>query len=44
MLFAVITWRRNRDRDDGPDGKEPDSGPKGEDSDRLDEDMASFDL
>ncbi len=44
VLFAVITWRRNRDRDDGPDGKDPDSGPKGEDSDRLDEDMASFDL
>lgn len=44
VLFAVIAWRRNRNRDDGPDGKDPDSGPKGQDSDRLDEDIASFDL
>lgn len=41
VLWAVITWRRRRpDRDDEP----PASAPSSDEADRLDRDMARFDL
>lgn len=41
VIWAVIAWRRRRpDRN----GKPPRKGPGGEDSGRLDRDMARFDL
>lgn len=44
VAWAVFSWRKNRNAADGPDGIEPDSGPKGADSDKLEEDIARFDL
>lgn len=40
-IWAIIAWRRRRpDRDDEP----PRSGPSDDEADRLDRDMARFDL
>jgi cytochrome c-type biogenesis protein CcmH len=44
VAWAAFSWRRNRNAADGPDGVEPDSGPTGTDSDKLEEDIAKFDL
>lgn len=41
VIWAIIAWRRRRpEREED----EPAEGPSGEDSDRLDRDMARFDL
>ncbi|MCB0831809.1 MAG: cytochrome c-type biogenesis protein CcmH [Solirubrobacterales bacterium] len=41
VITAIIVWRRRRnDREDEP----PEPGPSGEEADRLDKDMARFDL
>jgi len=43
VLWAVINWRRNRKKQPPADGPPP-SGPGSNDSDRLDADMAKYDL
>ena len=41
VAWAIVAWRRRRpDRNDRP----PTEGPSGEDAERLDRDMARFDL
>ncbi len=41
VLYSVIKWRRNRNRD--ATAKKPATGPR-DDDERLDEDMAKYDL
>lgn len=41
VLWAIIAWRRRRPEDED---QPPTRGPSGEEADRLDRDMARFDL
>jgi cytochrome c-type biogenesis protein CcmH len=41
VIWAIIAWRRRRP---GPDDDPPEDGPTGEEAERLDRDMARFDL
>ncbi len=41
VIWAIIAWRRRRP---GPDDEGPGETPSGEDADRVDRDMARFDL
>lgn len=40
VIWAIVAWRRRRPDSDAP----PEDGPTGEETERLDRDMARFDL